>query len=112
MEAFISVEEPFFFFGRGRPGEESANGRRAVGVKVDVVGVGGGGMGGGVLGWGWGGVAVPNGSCLFRITRLRIRLWSELSGRLVLLGLWCSEGLEFDSSSEGGGWGSILRLAL
>lgn len=48
------MEEPFFFFGRGRPGEESANGRRAVGVKVDVVGVGGGGMGGGVLGWGWG----------------------------------------------------------
>lgn len=109
------MEEPFFFFGRGRPGEESANGRRAVGVKVDVVGVGGGVLvvGGWEVGfWGGGGGAVPNGSCLFRITRLRIRLWSELSGRLVLLGLWCSEGLEFDSSSEGGGRGSILRPAL
>lgn len=29
-------------FGRRKPGEESANGRRALGVKVDVVGVGGG----------------------------------------------------------------------
>lgn len=78
---------------------------------MDVVGVGRGGWGGRD---GPGGGAFPNTSCLFRMTRLRIRLRLELSDRLVDSG--DSEGLEPDSSQRevvvvvvGG---SILRPAL
>lgn len=93
--------EPFFFlllFGRGRPGEESANGWRAVGVKVDVVGVGGG------RGWGDGGgiseqfLPLPDDTVSYQavVGALRPAHCSWDSGD--------SEGLELDSSRRGRRW--------
>lgn len=51
----------------------------------------------------------PNGSCLFRMTRLRIRLWSELSDRLDAPGtletrrVWNLIPLGEGGGGEGGG---------
>lgn len=63
------------------PLAESANGRRGVGIKVDV--------------------GEPNSSSLCRITQLRISLWPELFRPAALPGLRL-RGLEFDSYGGGG----------
>lgn len=77
------------FFWGGEPVEESTNGRRGVGVKVDV--------------------GEQNSSCLFRMTRLRIRLWSELSGHSCS---WDSRSEVWNLIPFEGEGAAILRPAL
>lgn len=84
-----SLQIFLIFFFRGEPVEESANGRRGVGVKVDV--------------------GEQNSSCLFRMTRLRIRLWSELSDHSCS---WDSRSEVWNLIPFGGEGAAILRPAL